>query len=49
MEHMQARASVVIEYGEEVRKIEQRMAELAATDEAAAQNTGGQHSTAKER
>jgi len=27
---MQARASVVIEYGEEVRKLEQRMAELAA-------------------
>ena len=46
---IQARASVVIEYGEEVRKIEQRMAELAAADEAAAQNAGGQHSTAKER
>ena len=29
---IQARASVVIEYGEEVRKIEQRMAELAAAD-----------------
>lgn len=37
---IQARASVVIEYGEEVRKIEQRMAELAAADEAAAQNAG---------
>ena len=45
---MQARASVVIEYGEGVRKIEQRMAELAAADEAAAQNAGGQHGTAKE-
>lgn len=45
---IQARASVVIEYGEEVRKIEQRMAELAAADEAAAQNAGGQHGTAKE-
>ena len=43
---MQTRASVVIEYGEEVRKIEQRMAELAAADEAAAQNAGGQHGTA---
>ena len=31
---IQARASVVIEYGEEVRKIEQRMAELAAQDTA---------------
>lgn len=46
---MQARASVVIEYGEEVRNIEQRMAELAAADEAAAQNSGGQYSTADER
>ena len=45
---IRARASVVIEYGEEVRKIEQRMAELAAADEAAAQNAGGQHGTAKE-
>ena len=45
---IQARASVVIEYGEEVRKIEQRMAELAAADEAAAQNAGGQHGTVKE-
>ena len=46
---IQARASVVIEYGEEVRKIEQRMAELAAADEAAAQNAGGQHDTSDER
>ena len=45
---IQARASVVIEYGEKVRKIEQRMAELAAADEAAAQNAGGQHGTVKE-
>ena len=45
---IQARASVVIEYGEEVRKIEQRMAELAAADEAATQNSGGQHGTADE-
>lgn len=44
---IQVRASVVIEYGEEVRKIEQRMAELAAEDEAAAQNAGGQHDTAE--
>ena len=46
---IQARASVVIEYGEEVRKIEQRMAELAAADEAAAQNSGGQYGTADKR
>lgn len=46
---IQARASVVIEYGEEVRNIEQRMAELAAADEAAAQNAGRQHGTADER
>ena len=46
---IQARASAVIEYGKEVRKIEQRMAELATADEAAAQNAGGQHGTAKER
>ena len=46
---IQARASVVIEYGEEVRKIEQRMAELAAADESAAQNAGRQHGTADER
>lgn len=46
---IQARASVVIEYGEEVRKIEQRMAELAAAGEAAAQNAGRQHGTADER
>ena len=46
---MQARASVVIEYGEEVRKLEQRMAELAAADEAATQNSGGQYSIAEER
>lgn len=45
---IQARASVVIEYGEEVRNIEQRMAELAAADEAAAQNSGGQYSIADE-
>lgn len=43
-----ARASVVIEYGEEVRNIERRMAELAAADEAAAQNAGGQYSIADE-
>lgn len=45
---IQARASVVIEYGEEVRKLEQRMAELAAADEAADQNAGGQYSIADE-
>ena len=45
---IQARASVVIEYGEEVRNIEQRMAELAAADEAADQNAGGQYSIADE-
>lgn len=45
---MQARASVVIEYGEEVRKLEQRMAELAAADGAAVQNSGGQYSAADE-
>ena len=46
---IRARASVVIEYGEEVRKIEQRMAELAAADEATAQNANGQHGTADAR
>ena len=46
---IQARASVVIEYGEEVRKIEQRMAELAAADEAAAQNADEQHEISDER
>ena len=45
---IQARASVVIEYGEEVRNIEQRLAELAAADEAADQNAGGQYSIADE-
>ena len=45
---MQARASVVIEYGEEVRKIKQRMAELAAADEAAAQNADEQHEISDE-
>ena len=45
---IQAWASVVIEYGEEVRKLEQRMAELAAADEAAAQNSGGQYSASDE-
>ena len=45
---IQARASVVIEYGEEVRKIEQRMAELAAADEAAAQNADEQHEISDE-
>ena len=47
--YIQARASVVIEYGEEVRKIEQRMAELAAADKAAAQNTDEQHEISDER
>ena len=46
---IQVWASVVMEYGEEVRNIEQRMAELAAADEAAAQNAGRQHGTADER
>ena len=46
---MQARASVVIEYGEEVRNIEQRMAELAAADEAATQNADEQHEISDER
>ena len=46
---IQARASVVIVYGEDVRYIEQRMAKLAAADEAAAQNAGGQYSAADER
>ncbi len=46
---IQARASVVIEYGEEVRKIEQRMAELAAADEAAAQSADEQHEISDER
>ena len=46
---IQARASVVIEYGEEVRNIEQRMAELAAADEAATQNADEQHEISDER
>lgn len=46
---IQVRASVVIEYGEEVRNIEQRMAELAAADEAAAQNADEQHEISDER
>ena len=45
---MQARASVVIEYGEEARKLEQRMAELAAADEAAVQNADEQHEISDE-
>ena len=45
---MQARASVVIEYGEEVRRLEQRMAELAAADEAAVQNADEQHEISDE-
>ena len=45
---IQARASVVIEYGEEVRKLEQRMAELAAADEAAVQNADEQHEISDE-
>ncbi len=45
---MQARASVVIEYGEEVRKLEQRMAELAAADEVAVQNADEQHEISDE-
>ena len=48
-EDIQARTSVVIEYGEEVKKIEQRMAELAAADEAAAQNADEQHEISDER
>ena len=46
---IRVRASVVIEYGEEVRKIEQRMAEFAAADEATAQNANRQHGTADAR
>ena len=46
---IQVRASVVIEYGEEVRNIEQRMAELAAADEAATQNADEQHEISDER
>ena len=45
---MQARASVVIEFGEEVRILEQRMAELAAADEAAVQNADEQHEISDE-
>ena len=46
---MQARASVVIEYGEEVRKIEQRMAELAAADAARTKKHHERHAAATER
>ena len=46
---MQARASVVIEYGEEVRKLEQRMAELAAADAARTKKHHERHAAAPER
>ena len=46
---MQARASVVIEYGEEVRTIEQRMAELAAADAARTKKHHERHAAAPER
>ena len=46
---MQARASVVIEYGEEVRNIEQRMAELAAADAARTKKHHERHAAAPER
>ena len=46
---IQARASVVIEYGEEVRKIEQRMAELAAADAARTKKHHERHAAAPER
>ena len=46
---IQVWASVGMEYGEEVRNIEQRMAELAAADEAAAQNAEEQHEISSER
>ena len=46
---IQARASVVIEYGEEVRKLEQRMAELAAADAARTKKHHERHAAAPER
>ena len=46
---MQARASVVIKYGEEVRKLEQRMAELAAADAARTKKHHERHAAAPER
>ena len=45
---IQARASVMIEYGEEVRKIEQRMAELAAADAARTKKHHERHAAAPE-
>ena len=45
---MQARASVVIEYGEEVRKLEQRMAELAAADAARTKKHHERHAATPE-
>ena len=45
---IQARASVVIEYGEEVRNIEQRMAELAAADAARTKKHHERHAATPE-
>lgn len=46
---IQERAAIIIEYGKEVNRIEQRMAELAATDKTEYPPVGRQHSTDKER
>ncbi|XBX05512.1 CHC2 zinc finger domain-containing protein [Enterocloster clostridioformis] len=46
---MQQRASLIIEYGKEVKRIEQRMAGLAAPDTAGYQTAGRQHRATPER
>ena len=46
---MQERASIVTEYGKEVRNLERRMAELAAPDTAGRENSGRQRRAAPER
>lgn len=46
---MQERASIIIEYGEEVKSLERRMAELAAPDTAGRENSGRQRRATPER
>lgn len=46
---LQERAAIIIEHGKEVKQLEQRMAELTATDPPDHQNAGRQHRAAPER
>lgn len=46
---MEERASLIMEYGKEVKRIERRMAELAARDTAEAKESCRQHRAAPER